>query len=53
MWQFETEPEYQSNQAWMIECVREEIERLDSLSPYDDTYNLQKEHWMHFMALLK
>lgn len=53
MWQFETEPEFQSKLDWMTDFVREEIEPLDYLFPKDETYNVKNEALMHIMAPLK
>ena len=53
MWQFETEPEFQSKLDWMTDFVREEIEPLDYLFPKDETYNVKNAALMHIMAPLK
>lgn len=53
MWNFETDPEFESKLDWMRHFVGEEIEPLDYLFPKDETYNVNNEALMHIMAPLK
>ena len=53
MWQFETEPEFQTKLDWMTTFVREEVEPLDYLFPKDETYNVDNQALMDIIAPLK
>lgn len=43
-WNFETDPEFQQKLDWVAEFVREEVEPLDLVWPYDNYKPLDDEH---------
>ncbi|WP_024795312.1 acyl-CoA dehydrogenase family protein [Tomitella biformata] len=43
-WDFETDPEFQSKLDWVARFVREEVEPLDLVWPYDNYKPLDDEH---------
>lgn len=53
MWNFETEPEFQTSLDWITRFMREEIEPLDYLFPKDETYNTANQALMHILGPLK